>query len=623
MADAGGSDRFLEAFDRWQMASDPPRPRLFVPEQHRGTLGDIPETSPDVWKRVQESADWHLQQQGRRYVGLPQVGLAYLVSGRREYADLLAERTERALAAEDWVLSTHRSQGITVDLGVAGEAAQVAWAYDWLYGYLPPQQRERWRDAILKRGLELFLPVHRQGSEWWSRSLHNWRAVICGDMGLAAMAVAGEWPAARDSLRESLVGVLATLEANPKDGSYVEGLGYWSYGIGKTLWFAEALRAFTNGAVDLFQHPYLQKTAEFALYMTTPDLGSFNFGDDHYGPPSGDLLLLLAARTADGHAQWLAERLEAWHPLSVFWREDVPAARPPDALPLVKDFPAAGATVLRSDWSDDAVYVGLKTGQTTANHSHLDINSFLVNAFGKRLLLDPGGWHYDHAGGFFDTGERRWDYPANNAEGHTTLLVEGEGQRYGEAHRGEVTHLESSPEFSYAVAEGAAAYGPELRRFDRHLVLAKEGYLIVVDEIETSGRKRLAWHWQTGGEADLGALADGRVEVRNERAALTFDLLWPDPAEGRTVRRVSLTAHYIPAWDPAPELQEQSFSYLSIVPLHRQEQAILVAVLWPRLSDAPAPSRPRLLQRRQGQVELEVGATRWSIQLRERKVNRA
>ena len=66
--------------------------------------------------------------------------------------------------------------------------------------------------------------------------------------------------------------------------------------MGAAAWFAEALRAGTDGAVDLFRHPYLRQTAAFALYLTTPDLGAFNFGDNPYAPPSAELLALLAAR---------------------------------------------------------------------------------------------------------------------------------------------------------------------------------------------------------------------------------------------------------------------------------------------------------------------------------------
>jgi hypothetical protein len=618
------SQHFLDAFDRWQLPAELPRPRLFVPaggvERLRALAGD----NGAEWRQLKEAADAAVGRGSGRAVAA--CGLAYLASGERGYAETLLAGAELTLGMENWVHSTHRSQGLAVDLLVAHHARHLAWVYDWLHDALSADQRGRIREAILRRGLELFVPVHQNGSEWWARVTHNWRAVICGEMGLAAMALAGEWPRAKESLRESLEGVLATLDANPEDGSYVEGLGYWSYGMGMTTWFVEALRTFTGGAVDLYQHPYMQRTADFALYLTTPELGSFNFGDDGYRPPSAELLSLLAARTGNASAQWLVERIGGFSPLSLLWRPEAPAPRPPADLPLVKSFPAAGATVMRSDWSDQAVYLGLKTGATTANHSHLDINSLLLTAFGERLLVDSGIWHYDHGGGFFDTGNRRWDYLANATGGHSTLLVDGEGQRYGEAYRGEVVHLESTPQYSYAVAAGADAYGPEVTRFDRHVLLAAEGYVLVIDDVETDGPRRLEWRWQTRGQAELARLAEDRWHILHGCAALDVDLLWPDANSGRTVTRSRVVAHYLPGFDEHPKLDEEALAYVAVVPLHRQHGAVTVVVLHPRQAGAEAAPPARLVSRDHEQVEIAVprGGEEvcWALRLRERAVTR-
>lgn len=616
------ADCLLHAFDYWEMPSDLPRPRLFLSPGDRARLPELVARYPDDWERLRQAADAALES-GSGWGTTAAVGLAYLLSGGREYADRLMAAVERRLDEPDWVLTTHRAMGLTVDLGVAHSVAEVAWVYDWLHGELAPTQRSRWREAIIERGLSLFLRAHQGRTEWWADSLHNWRAVICGEMGAGAVALADEWHQARQALRESLLGVLATLDANPADGSYVEGLGYWSYGIGRTAWFAEALRALSDGAVNLFSHPYLQKTGQFALYMTTPDLGSFNFGDDRYAPPSGELLLLLAARTGDPHARWLADRLQTWTPFSLLWRADLPPPRPPDDLPLARTFARTGATVVRSDWSPEAVYLGLKTGETTANHSHLDINSVIVNAFGERLIVDAGIWHYDHAGGFFDTGSRRWDYPANSTEGHSTLLVDGRGQRCGERHRGEVTLMKAAPEYTYVVGEGAAAYGPEVKRFDRHLILAPSGRVLVVDDVELDEPRRLECLWQFAGQADLRDLDRGRIALSAERAALDLDLLWPDEAAGRTIRVVGLTSDYVPSWDAAPRRREQGFRYLSVSPLHRRARAVLVSVLAPRPSQA-APAEPaRLIASEEGRVEVVLDGTRWALELRRRAVEQS
>ena len=625
---ANHAARFLAAFDKWQLPESLPRPRLFIPPSYRDALRSLPARDPAEWERLRAAAEKATSPNWGRNVGsVADPGMAFLISGDERYAETVVAGIEATIAEEEWIHSTHKPRGMIMDLVMAHKGARVAWAYDWLYDYLTPEQRERWRHAVLTRALEIFLPDHREGKDWWTHVTHNWRAVICGQMGWAAICLAGEWPEARESLRESLIGVVATLDANPRDGSYVEGPGYWSSGMSQTAWFAEALRSFTGGAVDLFRHPILKKTGHWGFWMTTPDLGSFCFGDNKYRPVSGVLISLLAARTKDPYGQWLAERLGDWHPLRQVWRQDAPEPKAPDDLPLIKHYSGAGTTVMRSDWSDQAIYVGLKTGETRANHSHLDINSIVLTAFGKPLLVDPGGWHYDHGGGFFDTGEHRWDYPGNDTVAHNTILIEGRGQVYGKNRRGKVTHLESTSDFDYAVGEAASAYGPAVTRFDRHLIFSRRGYVILIDDIETKQRERVQWLFHPGGPMNLDELNTGRITIANEGAALDLDLLRPDPQEGRTSQRVELASHYYPSWDPKPEVIEQGFPYLSVGTLHRSQSCGLVAVLRPRRTDSALAALARIVRSEGGVVEIIVPREgvddRWLIDLRARKANPA
>jgi hypothetical protein len=271
--------------------------------------------------------------------------------------------------------------------------------------------------------------------------------------------------------------------------------------------------------------------------------------------------------------------------------------------------------------TDQAIYPP-QTGATTPT-TRTSTSTSLLTAFGERLLVDSGIWHYDHGGGFFDTGSRRWDYLANAAGGHSTLLVDGEGQRYGEAHRGEVVHLESAPQYSYAVAAGADAYGPEVTRFDRHVLLA-DGYVLVVDDAETDARR-------LEGAADarlaeLTQLVEDRWHVVHGGAALDIDLLWPDAATGRSVTRSRVVAHYLPTFDEHPKLNEEALAYVAVAPLHRQHGAVMVAVLHPRrVSAEPAPPA-RLLSRDGDRVEIAVPhggeEARWTLRPRARAVTR-
>ena len=107
--------------------------------------------------------------------------------------------------------------------------------------------------------------------------------------------------------------------------------------------------------------------------------------------------------------------------LDLLWYE--PAGTSPKAagLPLDKYFRGAEVAVMRSDWENpQALFVGFKAGDNKANHSHLDLGSFVFDAAGARWAMDLGADDYNLPGYF---GKQRWDYYRLRAEGQNTLVI--------------------------------------------------------------------------------------------------------------------------------------------------------------------------------------------------------
>ena len=114
-------------------------------------------------------------------------------------------------------------------------------------------------------------------------------------------------------------------------------------------------------------------------------------------------------------------------------------------LPLDKYFRGAEVAVLRSDWENpQALFVGFKAGDNKANHSHLDLGSFVFDAAGVRWAMDLGADDYNLPGYF---GGQRWNYYRLRAEGHNTLVINPGGTPDQDpAASTRITRFESTPE---------------------------------------------------------------------------------------------------------------------------------------------------------------------------------
>ena len=81
--------------------------------------------------------------------------------------------------------------------------------------------------------------------------------------------------------------------------------------------------------------------------------------------------------------------------------------------------PWAGWYVMRSGWDTDALHAHFEVGPYSPAHAHEDKLSFLLNAFGKRLLTECGTYAYDTS---------QWRAYALSARGHNVTRVDGRDQ---------------------------------------------------------------------------------------------------------------------------------------------------------------------------------------------------
>jgi hypothetical protein len=164
-----------------------------------------------------------------------------------------------------------------------------------------------------------------------------------------------------------------------------------------------------------------------------------------------------------------------------------------DGAPVFPSFtsrhmPASGFTVMRSDWSRDALYMNINFGKWNGPHTHNDMLDFELYAYGKALAVDAGiGLTYD------DPLYVPW-YKSSRA--HNMVTVNDQNMNR-ETVQGEKIEWSSGSMLDYFSGEdrGYEKFGVHHRR---QIAFVKPMYWIVRDELRCEkGGDTLSWYFHS------------------------------------------------------------------------------------------------------------------------------
>ncbi len=459
----------------------------------------------------------------RRVLRRAQVlGLLYRLDGDGRWRDRLWRELEAAAGFKDWNPRHF--------LDTAEMTHALAVGYDWLYDAWTDAQRETLRTALVEKGLKVGLGVHQRtvpGS--WPRARHNWNQVCNGGLGIGALAVAESEPElAGELLQDALVSIQLAMAEFAPDGAWAEGPGYWDYATTYNVALLAALETAVGTDFGLSGIPGFAEAGAFPLYLSGPLDRTFNYADGGDGPVRAPQLLWLARKFARPAYAAYQERMASPEPMDLLWFDGAVAAdKEKDTLPLDRHFRGADIVSLRSAWKDrQAVFVGFKAGDNKANHSHLDLGTFVFDALGHRWAMDLGGDDYNLPAYF---GKARWTYYRLRAEGQNTLVLNpGNGPDQSPTAAARLERFESTAGRALAIADLSAAYTAHARRVRRGLALLDRERLLVQDEIDADVPVDAWWFMHTPAEITIGA--GGRVAMlRQGDDVVRAELLGPTP----------------------------------------------------------------------------------------------
>ncbi len=383
-----------------------------------------------------------------------------------------------------------------------------ALGYDWLYDAWTPEERSTLRKAIVEKGLRRGEEAYRGEKpwKWWVTAHHNWNQVCNGGMILGALAVADEEPElAGFIVASALKSLPLAMESFAPDGGWNEGPGYWAYTTDYTVALIAGLRTALGDDFGLRRFPGFDRTGLFRIQFVGPTGKTFNYADAGDGAGGAPQMRPMADWFQQPLYPWEANRAtKDGSALDLLWYRPTTAHPAADA-PLDAFFQGVDVAFFRSQWEDpNALWVGFKGGDNAANHSHLDLGDFVMDALGERWALDLGGDNYNLPGYF---GKERWSYYRLRTEGQNTLLLNGVNQ--GLKAKAPITAFLSRPDHAFAVADLSAAYAPAATRVRRGIALVEGRRAVLIqDEVTADAPVEVvsAFHTRAEVTAD-GAMA--------------------------------------------------------------------------------------------------------------------
>ena len=368
----------------------------------------------------------------RRYFIEHVLLLALIYPDDERFIDRLSDVIFAVCDEYTWCLPAHQGQrdkndNSRVDLFASETGFYLALADTLIGDRLDPLIRDRIRVEVKRRIFDTILGCENYG--WWEAGSNNWTAVCTGSVGCAMMLLAPELM--DDGMQARLLRAMrGFLGGFAEDGICTEGCGYWAYGVSFFVQFADMLKIFTDGKVDLFKEEKMRAIATFPQKMFLSGKASVSFADgnrsleytfgvmhrlkDEY--PDDVLIYSPEYGSYDLGCGRLSIRL-----YGAIWHNDEYYNNPADSTACFEEYAADACWLTKR-----TVKYGFaaKAGHNAEMHNHNDVGSFIFAKGGRQLVMDLGSGIYTRQ--YFSS--ERYSIFEPSSRSHCVPIIDGEYQ---------------------------------------------------------------------------------------------------------------------------------------------------------------------------------------------------
>ena len=360
--------------------------------------------------------------------------LSLIYPDKQEYLDYTMDLIYAICDEYTWCLPAHQGKlepndNCRIDLFASETAFRLAEMFVLLEDRLEPLIKNRIIYEINRRVIDPFTATKYYG--WWEKGNMNWTAVCMGSVANTVMLMRPEL--ATDEFIERANASMDTFLGGFKDdGMCLEGLGYWGYGFGFFLMYADMVRKFTDGRVDFFKQEKVKSVATFSQKTVLTgdcslsfadggakysyDIGRMHFLKDEY---PDDVLVYDTKYAASSQGKFclLLRRL--------IWMNEK----------YLTDY--ADDTVEREYYAADSQWFikrtanygfAAKGGTNAEPHNHNDVGTFIFAKNGRQVICDLGGGRYTRQ---YFAADTRYTYLETRSGGHNLPIIDGVEQCCG------------------------------------------------------------------------------------------------------------------------------------------------------------------------------------------------
>lgn len=291
---------------------------------------------------------------------------------------------------------------------------------------LPALIRSRISAEVDRRIIKSYMSERR---EWWEKCTNNWAAVCVGSVGITFMY---QRPDLFFSVYPRIKETLACfLRGFPEDGICLEGFGYWHYGFGFYLCFADMLREFSKNEIDCLSEEKIKEIVKYPQRMYIDGGTTVSFSD---GSMSGrwhiGILHYLKKRfpgeirLPDHKYSYTNDNCGRWglHLRAILWFDE--ELEQDTSKDEYFDYAPASQWLIKK--SSHYAFAA-KGGDNGEPHNHNDLGSFIVAKNGEQILCDPGAGKYSKQ--YFN--KERYTFFKTCSRGHSVPIIDGRYQKDG------------------------------------------------------------------------------------------------------------------------------------------------------------------------------------------------